>query len=172
MTQESDFIEVIITPEMLAEARRKSHEMGKLNNSILEGAGNVTGFLGEAAAVVALGPEAKTSNTYNHDVLYKGKRLEVKSKKRRDPPEARWDCSVSNYNAKQKCDMYVFVSVLNDYSKAYVCGWKGKDDYFKIAEKMTKGKTDSNIVNGTNFKFHCDCFNAKYGQLEPISSLR
>ena len=40
-------IEVIVTQDMLDKAHNKSEEMGRLNNSITKGKGNLAGFLGE-----------------------------------------------------------------------------------------------------------------------------
>ena len=37
------------TTEMVQQARKEAIELGALNNSILKGAGNVAGFLGEIA---------------------------------------------------------------------------------------------------------------------------
>ena len=40
-------IKVEITEDMIAAANEKAIEMGKLNNSILNGAGSIAGFIGE-----------------------------------------------------------------------------------------------------------------------------
>ena len=40
-------IEVKVTNDMFLTAREKSVEVGKLNNSILNGGGNLAGFIGE-----------------------------------------------------------------------------------------------------------------------------
>jgi hypothetical protein len=39
--------EVIVSDKMFLAARKKSIELGKLKNSILNGNGNLTGFIGE-----------------------------------------------------------------------------------------------------------------------------
>ena len=51
----TDMIEIEITDDMLSSATRKAEEMGKLNNSILKGKGNIAGFLGEQVALKVLG---------------------------------------------------------------------------------------------------------------------
>lgn len=61
-------IEVVITPTMLVEARDKAAEMGQLYNSIIRGAGNMAGFIGEAIAQQVLG--GKLDNTYDLSLIH------------------------------------------------------------------------------------------------------
>jgi len=44
-------IEVVISPKMLVSARDKAADMGRLQNSITNGAGNLAGFIGELIAL-------------------------------------------------------------------------------------------------------------------------
>ena len=72
-------IEVQVTPAMIAKSQEKSIEMGRLNNSIRNGAGNLVGFIGEQIAQQVLG--GKNTNTYDYDlVLDDGTKIDVKTK--------------------------------------------------------------------------------------------
>ena len=54
-----------ITQENIIEAKKLSEEMGKLNNSITKGKGNIHGFLGEIITANFL--NVTTFNTYDYD---------------------------------------------------------------------------------------------------------
>ncbi len=101
-------------------------------------------------------------NTYDYDLVSDcGKRIDVKTKRTNYKPRDYYDCSIAAYNTKQKCDSYVFVRVLNDFSRAWILGEKGKSDYFKEARFLKKGQIDGD--NG--FRVKSDCYNLKISDL-------
>ena len=68
--------EIKISLDMLDAARQKAKELGKLNNSILKGKGNLAGFIGEQIALSFLGGEWQ--NTYEYDILLSdGEKVDV-----------------------------------------------------------------------------------------------
>tara|TARA_R100000388_G_scaffold81218_1_gene59853 strand:+ start:31 stop:288 length:258 start_codon:yes stop_codon:yes gene_type:complete len=69
-------IEVKVTEQMFLTAREKAVEVGKLNNSILNGGGNLAGFIGEQIVLSVLGGE--WINTYQYDLIIKDTRLMLK----------------------------------------------------------------------------------------------
>ena len=155
--------EIIITLEMLDKARTKATEMGKLYNSITSGAGNLAGFAGEQIALSVLG--GIWTNSYDYDItLDNGLMVDVKTKRTSVMPLPDYDCSVAAYNTKQKCDVYAFVRVLNDYSRGWYLGILTKQEYFQKAVALKKGDIDSS--NG--FKVKANCFNVKINQLKDI----
>ena len=153
--------ELVITPEMLVEARDKAVEMGQLYNSITRGAGNIAGFIGEAIAQQVLGGEL--FNTYDYDlVLPDGTKVDVKTKQTGYVPLPSYDCSIAALNTKQDCDYYAFVRVKNDVSVGWYLGVYNKDQYMKDAVFMQKGTVDP--ANGYTVK--SDCYNIKISQLK------
>ena len=152
-------IEVQITKEMLHEAYDKASELGILNNSILKGKGNFTGFLGEQVALKVLGGE--WCNTYNYDILLNGKRIDVKTKQTTVKPLPHYECSVAAFNTKQDCDEYAFVRVLKDYTVGWFLGTMPKKEYFDRATFLRKGDTDPS--NG--FTVRADCYNLSIDSL-------
>ena len=71
--------EFAIPYRMLQTAQQMADEMGKLNNSIRQGEGNVYGFLGELVFAKITGGEQ--DNTYDWDVVMPdGATVDVKSK--------------------------------------------------------------------------------------------
>jgi hypothetical protein len=147
-------IEVSVTPKMLVEARDKAAEMGKLRNSITNGAGNIAGFIGEAIAQQVLG--GKLDNTYDYDlVLDNGTKIDVKTKQTSVKPLETYDCSIANLNTKQQCDYYCFVRVKNDFTVGWYLGVYPKEQYMLDSVFMKKGTVDPS--NGYTVK--SDCWN-------------
>ena len=147
-------IEVEITDEMILEARGSAKELGRLNNSIEKGGGNLAGFIGEILVRETLG--YKRESTYDYDLVDpKGLKIDVKTKRTTVPPKPDYDCSVAAFNTKQKCDKYIFVRILSDLSKGWILGEMYKKEYFDSARYMPKGKIDP--ANG--FRVKANCYN-------------
>mgnify|MGYP003122558759 CR=1 FL=1 len=151
---------VEISLEMIDRARNKAEEMGKLNNSILKGRGNVVGFIGEQIAIECM--DGTWDNNYSHDILLSdGTKVDVKTKQTSVTPLPTYDCSVANFNTRQECDMYAFVRVKNDFTVGWYLGSIGKKEYFEKAVFMKKGDIDPS----NNYTVRADCYNLKINQL-------
>ena len=156
-------IEVAISATMLVEARDKAAEMGRLRNSIINGAGNIAGFIGEAIAQKVLGGEL--SNTYDYDlVLPSGKTVDVKTKQTSVKPLETYECSIAALNTTQECDYYAFIRVKNDFTVGWYLGMYDKKQYMEDAVFMKKGTVDSS--NGYTVK--SDCYNLKISELKEM----
>jgi len=154
-------IEVAISATMLVEARDKAAEMGRLRNSIINGAGNIAGFIGEAIAQQVLGGEL--SNTYDYDlVLPSGKTVDVKTKQTSVKPLETYECSIAALNTTQECDYYAFIRVKNDFTVGWYLGMYDKKQYMEDAVFMKKGTVDAS--NGYTVK--SDCYNLKISELK------
>ena len=170
-------IEVTISATMLVEARDKAAEMGRLRNSIINGAGNIAGFIGEAIAQQVLGGEL--SNTYDYDlVVPSGKifdqtsnsfrqtlfTIDVKTKQTSVKPLETYECSIAALNTTQECDYYAFVRVKNDFTVGWYLGMYDKKQYMEDATFMKKGTVDAS--NGYTVK--SDCYNLKISELKEM----
>jgi hypothetical protein len=159
-------VEIIITPDMIREAKELAEQLGTLRNSIRKGEGNLAGFLGEVCFLKHY-VDAHRDNDYNHDIVIHNKRVEVKTKDRTVTPKPYYECSIANYNTKQLTDYYYFVSLLREgtqYTKAYLLGYKTKDEYFKNAKFLKKGSIDPS----NNFTVRADCWNLPISELEMM----
>jgi len=149
---------------MLMKARSKAKEMGRLNNSITNGLGNLIGFLGEEVALKVLAAhhsDVISSNTFDYDIIADGVFIDVKTKATSVEPLPHYSCSVSSYNTKQKCDYYAFVRVKKDLTEAWWCGIIAKDEFYDKAVFMKKGQLD----HDNKYVIKADCYNL------PISGL-
>jgi hypothetical protein len=155
--------EIKITKEMIDYAIKESNKMGSLKNSITSGDGNIVGFLGELIATQNIG--GMIDNTYDYDILLDDFQttVDVKTKKTTVKPLDHYECSVAEYNIKQKCDYYCFVRIKTDLSVGWYLGAYKKNDYFKDATKLIKGDIDPS----NNFIVKANCFNLKISQLNP-----
>lgn len=154
-------IEVVVTGTMLVTARDKAAEMGRLRNSIINGAGNIAGFIGEAIAHQVMG--GVLNNTYDYDlVLPNGKTVDVKTKLTSVKPLDTYDCSIAGLNTTQECNYYAFVRVKNDLSVGWFLGVYEKQQYMLDSVFMKKGTMDPD--NG--YVVRSDCYNLKINQLK------
>ena len=153
--------EIEITLDMIDKARVKAKDMGRLNNSILQGRGSVAGFIGEQIALHCLG--GTWENTYEYDIILPdGSKVDVKTKHTSVTPLPEYDCSVANFNTKQECDMYAFVRVKGDLTVGWYLGSVTKEEYFKKARFMKKGDIDPS----NNYKVRADCYNLTIKELD------
>ena len=110
----------------------------------------IVGALGEVVVGDYLGVTPHIYNSpddvYNYDIMYKGIKIEVKSKGVSNPPKPFYDCGVLGYNIKQKCDQYWFVNILKDLSRAFIVGYMPKDEFYKTAKFCEAGTDRGNIV--------------------------
>lgn len=163
------FLEVTITPAMLATAQTKADEMGQLRNSIRGGRGNLAGFLGEEVVLAGF-PGSRAHNTYDYDILFDDTvRLEVKTKDRTVPPRIDYEVSVASFNTRQQADFYVFVSLVRDkatntYTRGYICGLIAKADYKANSTQLRKGDIDPS--NG--WEVSANCHNLPIGSLTRL----
>ena len=156
--------EIEVTDEMLLRARRKAGEMGRLNNSITRGAGNLVGFIGEEVALRVLShfyDDIIEANTYDYDIIADGAKIDVKTKSTSVAPLPHYMCSVAGYNTEQQCDFYAFVRVKNDLTTAWWCGIISKEAFYRDAVFMKKGQLDAD----NKYIVKADCYNI------PISGL-
>ena len=116
-------------------------------------------YIGEEVAKNVLDGHIK--DTYDYDIVYQNTKVDVKTKERTVAPKSYYECSVADFNTKQACDEYAFVSVLNTLKEAWYLGKISKLDFYKKATFHRKGEIDTD----NNFTFKADCYNI------PISSL-
>jgi len=154
-----------ILKEDIELARKMSDNMGALNNSITKGQGNIIGFLGEI--IVAQYLDITLNNTYDYDLIYNDKKIDVKSKKVSSPPRDYYECSVAALNTKQKCDLYVFTRIKNDLSEGWILGCLEKEKYLSTSTFLKKGSIDPD----NNWKVSTDCYNLPINKLKNIEEL-
>lgn len=169
------FISIPITDEMMQEAKFLSSNIPRLNNSITQGKGTLSGCLGEVATRMFLNEQyqsdAEIVGHYDYDILAKKKnlRIEVKTKRCTSVPRPEFECSVANFNDKQACDYYVFTRT--DSRNVYLLGFLSRQEFLKKSRQMIKGQEDTNMVHGKNFKFHANCRNVFIRDLNKFKTV-
>ena len=149
----------------LAEARAKA--LGKLNDSITEGEGNVCGYIGQTIAARIFG--AKDVDLYDYDlILPNGKTVYVKSKRTTFTPRDNYDVSVCAETRPQECDFYCFMRVHIEIMKAWLLGYYLREKYLREAVLKVKGEYDPS--NG--FTVKKSCYNMKIGDLRKWNNLK
>ena len=163
---------------MIIRAKRKAESLGSLNNSILEGRGNLAGYLGEEVIAPLINADIMScdigDDKYNHDlVIESGLKVEVKTKRRTVDLREDFDVSVAKTSLHQEPDIYAFISItcgklIQKYPREYkgvksiwLCGFMSREEYLERSVFLKKGSTDP--TNG--FKVHRDMYNMKVRDL-------
>lgn len=142
----------------------KAAAIGNLKGSIEDGDGNYAGLFGEMLFLEEFGGERDA--TYNYDILYDDLKVDVKTKRRSVEPKPYYECSIADYNTEQDCDIYYFVSVLYDYSEAWLLGYKDTDEYYELADFHEEGDIDED----NDFEFKADCWNLPISELDSFEN--
>lgn len=160
-------IEREIPQLILDAATERANELGKLNNSIEGGEGNLAGFVGEYMLMeyLDINPDEAHHQTYDYDVMYKGVTVDVKTKRTKVKPRDYYECSIAAYNTTQNCQAYVFIRVRNDFKVGWILGYLPKKVYFDKSKFMVKGEVDP----ANNFTVKADCYNLPISALSCVS---
>lgn len=141
-------IEIIISNSIISDAKRKitnveiNNELGKSKfgynrKRIFEG------YIGEKIVMDFLKIN-EDSDDYDYDLISKkGKKLEIKTISCKFKPKPHYWCAVNSHDLngvhKQKADYYIFLRILNDYSKGWILGWISCTGFFKYGKFIRKG---------------------------------
>jgi hypothetical protein len=141
------------SPAMVKRAIYNANSLGSLRESITHGKGNIAGYIGEECISAYLGCDnisTKSGNDkYNHDLVYNGLCVEVKTKRRTVDPKPFYDVSIAITSTHQKPDIYAFTSITvnknkSGFSNVWLCGFMPYEEYFEKARFYKKGERDSN----------------------------
>jgi len=155
--------------KMIGQASLWAADIGRIKNSITRGRGNYAGRLGELALAKHLGVEVEDSKDY--DIIYEGKKIEVKTKRRAVKPQPDYTVNIAATSLHQKPDAYAFLSLeyldrdsagnYSDLLNVWLCGYKSAEQFFEEAEFWPKGTPDP-----PSFKTHRDMYVMKIGELD------
>ena len=149
------------------ERARVRFQFERLQNSILEGGGNLAGALGEIIVhdvFTEKGFEVLDQSNFDFDLIINGFKVDVKTKKIGSHlvPSEEYACNVPAYNTKQKCDFYFFVEVTEDYEKAFLRGYIKPKEFYQKAKFYKKGEKKGKFV------FRCDSYEMKIKDLNQF----
>jgi hypothetical protein len=154
-------IEVKILPRWIPEAE-ELYDYKALNGSIMKGESNIYGAMGEVVVRHYFGETGIVLNVpcYDYDLIINNKKVDVKTKRTTVVPLPHYNCSVSDWNTRQKCDFYYFARVTESLSMAYLLGYIEKAKFYEKAVFKKKGERETPIF----------CFRGD-GYHLPMSSL-
>lgn len=131
--------EIQISLAVINEAK-EHYAFDELKNSQRKGSGNYIGAIAEL--VIRDTFNGKLENTFDYDLIIKGKKIEVKQKQFSAgyKPQDSWNISIEAHNVDQKCDLYCFTLIPSDLRVMYLCGWIEKEKFYKKAILYQKGE--------------------------------
>lgn len=157
-------IEIEVTDQQ-KERAQNLYDFDALNGSIMKGSSNIYGAMGEVVVVDYFTKlyHLVWHQTYDYDMIIKGKRVDVKTKKYNIDPQPDMNCTIPDHSPRQKCDYYFFTYCREDLSKVFILGYIGKKDFWEKAVLKKKGEHDVG-----NFYFRCDTRVIKIEQLNKF----
>jgi hypothetical protein len=163
--------ETIVMPTtelMLHQATEYAKLIPNLRNSITEGKGTFAGCLGEIALNDFLRSDNDSDSAiigdYQYDIIYKGNKVEVKTKRTTVPPKSNYEASVTAVNVKQACDFYFFMRAdERNWGRVWLCGVVTRQGFKDKSIFHKKGELDPD----NNYTFKQDCYNISHSKM-PI----
>ena len=141
-------IEVVIDEAVVQDAQEKLSHIETNDKLGLSKFGSekdriLVGYIGEKIIMDMLSIK-EDADDYNFDLVSnKGKKLEVKTITCKFQPRPDYLCTVNSHDLdgvhKQDADYYVFLRILNDYSKGWILGWMSCSDFFEEGTFVEKG---------------------------------
>ena len=167
--------EVTVQSWMRGSAEDLSRQMGVLNNSLVSGSGNRAGAIGEMIVMhdieIVAGVGAAIVGEYTHDIeTSDGRLIEVKTKRRRFPPQPDWTVSItmaSWHRQSSAVDLLAFAQVTPSLSRAWLLGYCTPDQFEMLSWVVREGELDGD--NG--FVARCDMLNMRIADLSPTLPL-
>jgi hypothetical protein len=170
-------IKIPFNEQTINKAKEFAANLGCLKNSITSGSGNKAGYLGELALSEYLGATLISNCDFNSDILFQGKKIEVKTKRRSRDPRPDYEVSVAETSKHQRPDIYAFISITfkkvldiagkkryKEPQSIWLCGFYDAEKYFLDAKKIKKGARDKS----NNFTCHCDMYNLGISKLKIV----
>ena len=116
----------------------------------------MTGFLGEVAFENTFKQfDYVGDNSFTHDYVYKGLKVDVKAKRCTSRPLLKYNASVVETKfSKFEADVYFFMRVHDNLQKVWLCGWCPKNAIITKKRFNAKGTYDED-----GFKFKANGYN-------------
>ena len=154
-----------VSENTFRKAKKKVDTIPKdIKDSLRDGEGIFPGLIGEF--LVKHVKKGELKNTHDYDLITPaGLKIDAKTKVRSVAPLSHYFCSVTDFNTRQKCDDYAFVSLLSDYSYGWFLGSIEKKEFYKKAKFFKKGEKDPTSPPHKPFYFKCDCYNLEIYKL-------
>lgn len=148
-------IERKISKDILQSARDRvdKFSFGKKGKSFFgsERHRTLIGYIGELMVMEYLKVE-HVDDEFDFDIIYKAKKLEIKSISCKFRPHLDYLCTVNSYDLdgvhQQESDYYVFTRIINQMTKGWILRYIGCKEFFKRGEFIKKG---SIVVPGVKF---------------------
>jgi hypothetical protein len=164
------FSEVQASSEDRELAKKRAAEINESSgksfrpNSHRHGDATKYGTLGEIL-FLKLAPEAKLVGDVDYDIVFRGYRIEVKTRHTTVYPRPNYAIGVFDSNTRQDTDFYVFMRVAKDGSKGWFMGFLPKADLESKTKFVKQGERHDNLV------VHANCWIGEAKDCYPLEQL-
>lgn len=170
-------IKIVITDAMREEAESQAIQLGILKGSVLSGAGNVTGFLGEICVREYLlqcsdkvVENVSDEHKYNYDLLVNNTKIDVKTNKYGMKPLKHYSADIYASSLHQETEGYIFCHINNAMDTCWILGSISKKKFLSIATLRVAGSVHP---RNNNYVLKSDSYSVRYDTLtEHCTSLK
>jgi len=143
-------IEVIITSEILEEAKKRNEEyFNRFGHSGTHRTNKdrqrMTGYLAEACIHDTF-PEIKYSDNYLVDFMLNSSSIDSKAQGCNSKPLDFYSATLYEEQRNRDTNYYIFSRVKNDFSIAWICGIISKVKFFQVAKLKEAGTKTNNFT--------------------------
>ena len=143
-------IEVIITPEILTEAKKRDEEyFNRFGHSGTHRTNKerqrMTGYLAEACIHHTF-PQIQYSEDYLVDFILDSNTIDSKAQGCNSKPLDFYSATLYEEQKNRDADYYIFSRVQNDFAVAWICGIASKTKFFQIATLKEAGHKTNNFT--------------------------
>lgn len=120
-------------------------------------------------------PHCRLANSEHYDLVsfVNGRTftLDVKAVLMNFAPQPNWIAQATAATRAKQSNALAFVSIKEDLSEAWVCGWLWRAEFFQIAGFRRAGVTEV-WPSGRRFTYSADCYTVNFGRLRPFSFMQ
>ena len=143
-------IEVIITSDILEEAKKRNEEYyARFGDAGTHRTNKqrqrMTGYLAEACIRYTF-PEIKYSDDYFVDFILDSSTIDSKAQGCNSKPLDFYSATLYEEQKNRDTDYYIFSRVKNDFTVAWICGIASKTKFFQIATLKEAGHKTNNFT--------------------------
>lgn len=148
---------------MIFKAELQVQKLKGINSAFFDPIRNLlVGFIGEEIFQWAY-PDAIRTNTYDHDFLLKGKRIDVKTKIFNRPPKPHFETTFHLRKIPEN-DYFVLCSVDEKMKTGYLIGFIDNSRFFNISKRNLKGDLRPNDGK----PYYADGYSIKIEDFRPL----
>ena len=165
-------LKFLISSEQIKRAK-KLYLTRALKNSVTHGQRNMQATLSEICVADLFDGEWVANRSKDFDIIVNDITIDIKMRMKYSdmPPKPYWNAGVFDFNTRQNCQYYGWVSLRDNFDFFWLHGFLKPNDFYPNAFFSNKGDVDPNNPNA-DFRMPADAYNISLRNLQLLNSSR